>query len=162
MPNSPSSTRSILKDTVHKAVVQFATDDNTGTGFNRGEITGSISASELIGYQQTRDSTKIGISKISWNCHYGDPYFSDTESVSWGIYWGMTGSTGTAAVIVSGVGELNFKHTLGFPLTNTLTGNYNNTINIFNLNQTQSTTGKRLNLILEIDKISGFGLTQAT
>lgn len=163
MPNSLTTNRIILKDTVKTAVVQFTTTVSDGAGFYAGEITGSIDASELSGYQLTNDPVKIGISKLSWNTYYGDPSYNN-DSASWGLYWGMTGATGMTAspiLFLSGAGEINFKNVVGFPIRNSLTGNYNNSIYIENLTHLAAISTKKLNLILEISKISGFGLTQA-
>ncbi len=160
-------TREIIYDTKERAVVKFTVDPHSLTNgtYIAGQMTGSIPASSLLGYGigVTSEGTQINLSKCIWSIPTGG---ASTESTVYGVSWGLSGSlTGSPFLYLSDNGAVDFS-SMGFTIKNTLTGNYTNTIFLYNTNtldvQYASYPSGAATIILEIDKIKGFGLTQAT
>lgn len=156
-----------LSDTLQKAVFKFtySTDTGAASAAAIAGVTSSIAWTDLsYGLSgATASTSKVDISKIIWsvsnaNVNSAQNTVSPALAVSWGKpATAMTG--GTPAFFLSGNGAIDFTH-YGMVLSNPLTGNNRiNQIDIYNSVTTTQYDAPQYSIIIEVDKVSGFGIT---
>ena len=150
-------------DTTRRAVFKFTyAQDRTISPITltAGTLTGSIFWSDLsYGLTSaTSDSSRVDISKVYWSVSPVGASGAPSLAVSWArLATAMTG--GNVALYVSGNGNYDLANN-GINLINPLTGASRiNQIDIYNATTTTATESATYSVIIEVDKVSGFGVT---
>jgi hypothetical protein len=150
-------------DTTRRAVFKFTyAQDRTISPITltAGTVTGSIFWSDLsFGLTAaTSDTSRVDISKIYWSVSPIGASGSPAVAVSWARpATAITG--GNVAMFLSGNGTYDLA-TNGINLINPLTGSARlNQIDVYNATTTTSTESVTYSVLIEVDKVSGFGVT---
>lgn len=140
----------ILTDTISRSVIKMAYD---GTSAITGGLATTITTNTLTKWKgASGESSQVDVGKIFWT-------MPTDEVIS--LAWGYSGNAaGATFMYLSGNGYVNFNQD-GMSLKNTLTGSTRTNSIIVN-NATAFETGDAFTLILELDKVSGYGITNDT
>lgn len=140
----------VLSDNLSRAVIKMAYDGSVAATSG---IATEITTNTLTKWKgASGTSSQVDISKIYWSA-------PQDESIS--LAWGYSGNAaGATFMYLSGNGSFNFS-TDGLTIKNTVTGSTRTNSIIVN-NATALEAGDTFTLILELDKVSGYGLTNDT
>ena len=157
-----------IVDTLQRAVFKFTyyVDRLNGSAVSltAGTLTGSIFWSDLsYGLSAaTADTSRVDISRLYWSTSNAPAGVSGSTTPAIAVAWARPATAitgGNVSVYLSGSGEWNLGD-VGMNLINPLTGASRlNQIDIYNATSSSSIDSGAYTLIIEVDKVSGFGIT---
>jgi hypothetical protein len=148
----PQFTTNVLYDNYERSVVQFIYGGGGGA-VAAGNLTGSIQASSLTGYDSTQavgsTAVNINVSKVFWSLPQG------ATGTAVELSWGVSGSlTGTPFLYLNGSGYVNYTaDAIVFRNTDTA-ATRRNYVQVRNTSAMTATD--TITVVLELDKNGGY------